>query len=372
MKKHMGLMLLFLGVVVLTGCGKNEAEVIRFGVLGPFSGEGATYGEAMRRGIDIAVDELRSENIVSDRKIEVISYDTKLSASEAISGFKMLENRGVQVVFGAAASSVSLALAPIANQSEIPLISSISTADDLTEAGPFFFRNVPRNSNQAMQAAAFLRETLSIERAAVIFENNDYGLNMRDVFITTFEESGGTILMSDSYNSGAVDFKSLLAKAKSLNPQALFLPGTYNEIGFLLKQAKEMDITSVFMSGDGAYSPVLLETAGSAAEGFLCTMMGLQNTASENYVNLQRRYYDKYNTDLDVYSVYSYDAVMIVAKAIQALDGEEVTAAGLGRTLSGVRHHGVAGYYQFDGNNDVNVPFEIYHVIEGAFRSYTP
>lgn len=363
------LVLLFMvSLFVFQGCGKKEGEdVIKIGVIAPLTGEGATYGEAMKEGIDLAVEETNDKGGIDGKTLKTYYQDTKLIPKEGISGFNYLVQREkVSVVIGAAGSSVSLAVAPYANQNKVVLISPISTTDSLSDAGEYFFRNIPRNTYQAITAADFLMTDLGLNNFAIFYENVDYGKNMENVFRNRVEINGGKILISESYETGQKDFKASLHKIKQFNPEAVFIPGTYNENALILRQKTELAMECVFIGGDGAYSPDLLSIAGVNAEGFYLTMIGF-NQNSELYKNYRDNFLNKYSKEPDIYSGFSYDIVKILDLVMREgnLTGEKIKDA-----LHNVDYFGVSGRNKFDINGDVEKPYNIFKVINSQFEYY--
>ena len=357
---------LSVGILSLTGC-KKEPEVYKIGAIAPLTGEGATYGEAMKKGIDLAVEEINKRGGINGVKLVVIYRDSKLVPKEAISAFRYLVTaEKIPVILGAAASSVSLTLAPLANESRVVLLSSISTADALREAGDYFFRNIPPNRNQAKTAVYFIKNYLGRRKVLILYENNDYGINMDKVFSEFFNNIGGVVVDHESYESGQKDFRSILSKVKRHNPDVIYIPGTYRENALILRQARAMGIKSIFIGGDGAYSPELIKIAGDAAEGFYCTLMALpKSTTSPKIVKFFKAYHKKYKEDVNVYSAYSYDALNMVALAIER---GGYTGEGIKNALYKIAYDGVTGKTQFDEYGEVDKPYFIYVVKEKKFE----
>ena len=164
---------LFFGLLFAVSCSKKAPPPsrVKIGVVGPFTGEGATYGESMRRGFELAFE--------NEPTIKLVYEDSKLSPKDGVAGIKKLISADkVQVVMGAAASGVTLAMAPIAEKNKVILFSSISTSDDLRTSGAYIFRNVPRNEIQGITAARFLIENLAQERVVILKKNDEYATNL--------------------------------------------------------------------------------------------------------------------------------------------------------------------------------------------------
>lgn len=371
------MVIIVLSIVVLsfTGCTKpQEQKVIKIGVVGPLTGEGATYGDAMKRGVDLALDEINSAGGIAGKKIEAIYEDDKLSPKDGVNAFnKLSQFEKVPVVIGSASSSVSLAIAPVAEKNKVVLFSSISTADSLKDAGDFFFRNIPPNNIQATTAAYFIKNQLKLDKVVVFYQNSDYGVNMDKVFTQTFQSLAGSVVTHISYETGQADFKTSLFKIKEKNPGLVYIPGTYQENALIIKQAREIGLKSVFMSGDGAYSPQLLKIAGKTAEGFYITQMILPSKEkSSTLAKFYTSYETKYKQSPDVYSAYSYDAMKTIAKALSDCyakqKGSACTGEDVKNALYKTEYEGVTGVTKFDNFGEpVDKFYSIYTVKNGDF-----
>jgi branched-chain amino acid transport system substrate-binding protein len=344
-------------ILIITACTNTKNDKVKIGMIAPLTGEGATYGAAMQRGAELVFK--------NDSTFQLISEDSKLSAKEGINAFNKLVNAdGVKVVFGAAASSVSLAIAPQANKSNVILFSSISTADDLSEAGDYFFRNVPKNNVQGKTAAKFLKEQLGISIVAVFSNNNDYGISISGGFREVCKEENMEIIFDESYNDGSKDFKASLIKLKDLSPEAVFIPGYYKESTIILKQAREIGLKTIFIGGDGSYSPELIQNASQAAEGFYCTIMNI-NEDSDYYKNFYSKFKKAYNQEPDVYDAYAYEASMILKEAINKA-GQDANL--VKEYLLSNKFESLTGEIGFESNGDINRLFKVVKVENNEFK----
>jgi branched-chain amino acid transport system substrate-binding protein len=347
--------------------GDREADEIRIGVLTPLTGEGATYGEATKTALDLAVEETNRGGGINGRQVRLIYEDTRLSPEVATSAIqKLVDVDGVPVIIGAFGSSITLAVSPIAERKRVVLFSASSTADTIKDAGDYVFRNVPPNDGQGSTAAEFAWDTLKARTAAILKMNNDYGISLTEAFVSRYGELGGAILVDEGYNQGDRDFRTQLAKIAAESPDIVFYPGHYQESGLILRQARELGIDAAFVGGDGSYSPELISIAGDAAEGSYYTLMGVGGAEfSEAIDAFEAAYRAKYGEDPGVYSAYAYDALFCIADAIER-GGD--TADGIKQALydtDGLA--GVTGTTRFDEYGEVDKPYSIYEIESGAF-----
>jgi branched-chain amino acid transport system substrate-binding protein len=371
MKKQWWLVGSVLGVAVAAAVilvnRPKATDTFRVGCITPLSGEGATYGESTRRGLELASEELNAGGGVNGKRLEIIYEDDQMRSTTATTALqKLVTVDGVSVVIGAFGSSVTLAIAPIAEKNRVVLFSASSTADSIKDAGDYIFRNVPTNSAQGKTAAEFALRHLKSQTASILQMNNDYGISLSASFKSHFEAGGGRVLGTESYNPSSADFRAQLTKVRSQGPDMIFFPGHYQECALILKQAKELGVTGPFVGGDGAYSPELISVAGPAAEGSYYTLMAMgYGVADEEVTRFTSAYRAKYGGEPDVYSAYAYDALMVVADAARR---GGFAADGIKDALYKTRgFRGVTGITSFDANGEVDKPFGVYEVKSGKF-----
>ncbi|MBI1745171.1 MAG: ABC transporter substrate-binding protein [Acidobacteria bacterium] len=235
-------------VFMLIAACTDRSPVLRVGCITPLTGDGASYGTATKRGLDLATEKINSMGGINGKRLEILYEDDRMSAITATNAIqKLITVDKVPVIIGAFGSSVTLAIAPIAEKNKVVLFSASSTADAIKDAGDYVFRNVPPNKAQGKTAAEFCLNQLKAKSAAILQMNNDYGVSLSDAFKATFVGGGGKILAIESYNPGSSDFRAQITKVRGQHPDIMFFPGHYEPSGLILKQAKELGLTSTFI-----------------------------------------------------------------------------------------------------------------------------
>ncbi|MBW2662126.1 MAG: ABC transporter substrate-binding protein [Deltaproteobacteria bacterium] len=336
--------------VSLYGCAKQETQEIKIGAILPLTGDIASYGKRAQKGIEIALEEING-SVQYHMKIAVDFQDGRGNAKESVTLMKKFCSiNKYPVVIGAAASSVSLAMVPIANQYKILQISPISSSPALTtKGGKYFFRVCPSDAFQAVILAEWMRE-LKIESVGILFVNNSWGISLQDRFVEEFKARGGKIATVESCKDGDRDFRTQLSKIIASEPDALYSPTYGKEGGIILKQTKELGFKKKIFGSDVWSSPELLTSAGDAANGvFLVKPAEYKGDA---YQAFRDKYFAKYNEEPDVYAAYSYDVSMILARAFAA--GKTAGPELCEYLLTMPAYDGVTGVTQFDDNGDCN------------------
>lgn len=344
-----------------------KEESYKIGVLTPLTGPWATYGASTKKGVDFAIEEINSMGGINGVKITVIYEDTKGEPKEALNGFNKLVNIDkVSVIIGAFRSAETMAVAPQAEKKKVILFSASSTADEIKYAGDFIFRNVPSNSGQGKSAANFVINYLGKKSSVILYQNDDYGQSLADAFEKEFKLLGGEIIYKEAFEGGRSDFRSTLIKIKSKRHEVIYFPGNYPECARILKQAKELNLNSIFIGGDGAYSPDLITIAGEAAEGTYYTLMSLGYGISDRQIDqFKNSFLQKYREEPDVYAAYAYDAAKIIAEAIKS---GGISSEKIKNELYKMHFIGVTGITKFDAYGEVNKPYYIYEVKNKKFK----
>jgi len=357
--------------LVIPNCGQKQIHTIRIGLLSIFSGDGATYGNAARTGVDLAVEEINAKGGVNGKKIEIIYEDSKGNPKDALSGFQKLATVDkVPVVIGPFYSGEVMSCAPEADRSKVVLISGSATSDNIITAGDYVFRVCPTNEIQARTIAKFIINELNKKTAFTLFRNVDYGVTLRDKFREVFTDLGGSILGEEGIEADASDVRVQLNKVKAKNPEVIYAAVHYTEGGAILRQAKEMNINSIVIGTDGGYNQNLFTIAGDAANGSYWATIGWgeKETVSlkEKFIN---NYKEKYGIEPDSYSGLYYDAVMVVAEAMK--NSDVLNGATLKNELYKIKDFkGPTGITSFDEYGEVNKPFTIYIVKNQKFVEY--
>lgn len=358
MKKNLWIKIGFTIVVILVivfivAQTKRESKVIKIGASLPLTGEVASYGQRAKRGIEIAVEEINTTGGIKGKKIKVIFEDDRNDPKTGVSIItKFATIDKVPVVIGSAGSTVSLAMAPVANQKRVVLLSPISSSVKLTtEGGPYFFRVCPADDAQAKILAEWVLEE-GYTKVALIYTNNSWGKPLAETFKRYFESHGGKVVINEGVEEKTTDLRALLSKVKASNIKVVVSPTYPIEGANLVKQAKEMGLQLVFFGGDNWDAPEFLTAAGDAAEGVF--FVDPAEPSGPIFARFADKYRKKYGEEPDVNAAFGYDALYAVVKAIKkakALDGPSIRDA-----LYKVSFEGATGKIEFDENGDLKSP----------------
>jgi branched-chain amino acid transport system substrate-binding protein len=323
---------------VLAGCSGapkssgSDSKTIKVGVNLELSGGVASYGESLENGVDIAVDEINKAGGVKGKKLELIKVDNKSEAAEATNGIiKLTSQDKVTAIIGAATSGNTVAQAQIANDTKTILLTPSGTSPNVTvgddgKLNEFVFRTSYIDPFQGIVAGNFAAKELNLKNAAIFADSaSDYAKGLAASFKDTFEKDGGKVVAEEAYVAKDTDFRATLTRIKSKNPEFIFIPGYYEEVGLIVKQARELGITVPLMGADGWDSPKLVELAG--AKALNNTFITNHYTSGDPDKTIQKfvtTYKEKFNGESpNAFNALGYDTVYLLADAIKRAGGTD-------------------------------------------------
>ena len=316
------LALLVLVAFAVTGCGGGapaakpaESKDIKIGVVYELTGGTASFGTAANNGTKLAFKEINAAGGVLGKQITTVTADNKGEPSESANAMtKVITQDKVVAVVGFTTSSNGIAGSAVNEASKIPFVAAATT------------------NPQGTVGANFVLKDLKLKKAVVMIDNSsDYSKGLAKFFKEAYTKGGGTIAGEEAYLQKDKDFKAILTKIKGMSPEVIYLPGYYEEVGMIAKQAREMGISIPIVGGDGWDSPKLVEI-GSAA--------GMNNTFFTNHYSPEdsspasKKFVDAYKKEYgvmpDAMAVLGYDAAYVMVDAIKragAADSEKIRAA---------------------------------------------
>ena len=219
-----------------------ETEVVKIGILTPLTGDVASWGEMQRNSTELAVSAANRDAWVRDKRVRVIYEDDKATPRIGVNAFrKLVDVDKVEIVVGSPASNTTLAIAEYANQTKTVVLSSGSTAEAVGEAGPYVFRIMPSDEDQADIVAEWARE-LGYDRMAIIYVENSWGRGLAEAFEAKFKALGGDVDAKIATQQGATDFRSQISAITRSEGDAVFAPLYTKEAGIMIRQMRELDV----------------------------------------------------------------------------------------------------------------------------------
>ncbi|MDN4494068.1 ABC transporter substrate-binding protein [Ureibacillus aquaedulcis] len=340
-------------VGALAGCSSNEgtsstggssssagesSDVIKIGANLELSGAVASYGSSIKDGAELAIEEINAAGGIDGKQIEFVPVDNKSESAEATNAaIKLATQDKVTAMIAPATSGNAIATAQIANQYKIPTVTASGTAPNVTEnedgtINDFVFRTCFIDPFQGIVAANFASNELEAKNVAIYADNaSDYAKGLAASFKEQIEANGGTVVAEEAYVADDTDFKSTLTRIKSANPDFIFIPGYYEEVGLIVKQARELGIEAPLMGADGWDSPTLVELAGAEAlNNTFITNHYSSEDPEETIQGFVEAFNAKFSESPNAFHALGYDTVFFIKDAIEragSTDGEAIQKA---------------------------------------------
>ena len=324
---------------LLVGCGDSASKDIKIGVLNEMTGGNATFGTSSANGAKMAIKEANAKGGILGKQIQAVIADNKSEPSEAANAMTKLATQDkVVAVTGTFSSSNAIAASNVAEVSKLPYMAIGATNPKVTvdeksgKVKDYTFRVCFIDPFQGTVGANFVLNTLKLNKAVMLVDSSsDYSKGLADFFKTAFVKGGGSVLAEESYLQKDQDFKTILTKVKALNAEIIYVPGYYEEVGKIVKQARELGITVPIVGGDGWDSPKLVEIGtGEALNNTYFTnhySADDTNAASQAFVEAYKK---EYGQAPDAMAVLSYDGTNILIDAIKranSVDPEKIREA---------------------------------------------
>ncbi|MFM0308104.1 branched-chain amino acid ABC transporter substrate-binding protein [Paraburkholderia sp. RL17-383-BIF-A] len=370
-------------VVLLTACGKKqdgeagagasagkavsapavEATIVKIGHAAPLTGGIAHLGKDNENGARLAVEEINTQGLTIDgHKIQLV-LDAQDDAADPKTGTavaqKLVDDHVVAVV-GHLNSGVSIPASKIYSDASIVQISPSSTNPAYTQQGfKTTYRVVATDAQQGPALADYATKALGAKRIAVVDDATAYGKGLADEFAKTVQASGAKIVAREATNDRATDFRAILTKIKSVQPDVIMFGGMDATGGPFTKQAAALGIRAKILGGDGVCTDKVGELAGTAVQNLVCSEAGLALSKMDKGADFEKKYEDRFHTPVQIYAPFTYDAVYVIVDAMKranSIEAPKVLAA-----MPSTDYNGLIGHIAFDDKGDLK---------EGAITLY--
>lgn len=348
------------GLAAGCGGGEKKADTIKVGANLEMTGGSASYGISSKNAIELAFKEINEKGGINGKQLELVVADNKSEAAEATNAMqKLVSQDNVVAVIGPNLSSSVIAASAINNSAKVLDIAPMATNPYVTvdqasgKTKDFNYRTCFIDPFQGTVMAKFATAELGVGNAAILIDNSsDYAKGLAQFFKENFVKEGGAVTAEESYLQKDTDFKATLTKIKATNPDFLYVPGYYQEVGLIVKQARELGMNMPIAGGDGWDSAKMPEIAGAAAlnNTYFSSLYSPEDSSDINK-NFVAAYEKAYGQKPDVFAALSYDSALLVAETIKNAGSTE--PAKISEAMAKINgFSGVSGSVTFDDKHN--------------------
>ncbi|WP_153125136.1 ABC transporter substrate-binding protein [Peribacillus tepidiphilus] len=348
--------------------GKSGAVTVKVGVISWLTGAGAGYGEAITNGLKLANKEINAEGKVN---IELLTEDSAGKQEQALSAAqKLMNSENVSVIIGPTLSTEMKVVGPEADLNGVPIIGTSTTADGIPQIGDYVFRNsipetlaIPASVQKAVEA-------FGVKKVAILYGNDDvFTKSGYDTMKKVAEDMGLEVLTTETFQKGQADYNAQLTKIKGTNPDLILCSALYNEGAVIMNQARKMGITVPFVGGNGFNSPEVIKIAGDSANGLIVATPWFGGKQDEKVQGFVEKYKAEYGKEPDQFAAQAYDALYILAAAIERAGSDDRNAIrdALAETKG---FEGILGEMSFDEEGDIVMEPTVLTIKDGSFQIF--
>ena len=326
------------------GSTAASGDTIKVGVMGPLSGNVSVYGQAVVNGATLYLKQVNANGGINGKQIEILTEDEQGDATQAVNCFTKMVDEGMTALIGDVTTTPTLAVVAESADYNMPMVTASATAEAVTYDA----------ETDTVNANVF-RATFTDPFQAVIYKKGaDYNEGLAENFVNEFESLGGTIVDQESYSEGDVDFKTQLTTILGKDPETVFCPNYYEEVGQILSQAESVGLTVPFLGGDGWDGLEGYASNDQLKDTYFCA-----NYAKGSNSEFEDAYKAEYGEEYpNGFSPLGYDAAKTIVYGLQAAEDAGLEAgtddykqAVIDAIASGTID-GITGTFTFDEHHD--------------------
>ena len=348
-------------------------QTLKFGLAMPLTGSQSSYGKDQIKAAEWAVEDINAKGGVNGKKLEMIVLDTQADPTVGINAVNRLINVDKTPVFVTAWSAVVKAVAPIANREKILELSIGANAPEISKLGDYVYTAFPLADVDVTALASYTYKTLGKKNVAILYANNDSGVEAAKVYRSVFEKEGGKIVAYETYDPKATDFTGMLLKARSANPDFIHLHGLVADMPLVIAQMRQLGMTQRVSTYAGGYNPQMIEKAGKGAEGLIVTSLAPNEKQNKNvgpYIERWKKAENRIPNGMP-YTQFLYDAPYLVAALFGYLEKNKMALTGenMRKALLAVKVFDLpmTGKLTINDDHTVRMPVNLLTVENGQF-----
>jgi branched-chain amino acid transport system substrate-binding protein len=367
MKRMAGLIAALAQAVLIVGCGgSDESNTTPIAIVGPVTGQYASFGAQMTNGGQMAVEDINEAGGVLGKKLDLQIGDDACDPKQAVAVANQMAGNNVALVAGHYCSGSSIPASKVYAEADMVQISPASTNPAFTDdrAGPNIYRVCGRDDQQGGIAGKYLATHFADKDIAIVHDKTAYGKGLADEVKKTLNAAGKQETLYEAITAGDKDYSALVSKLKQANIDVLFYGGYHTEAGLIIRQMRDQGMATILMGGDALITQEFWSITGPAGEGTLMTFSPdpRKNPAAAEVV---KRFKEK-GIEPEGYVLYTYAAVQTWKQAAEKAKSTE--SADVVKAMNDTEFDTVIGKFKFNEKGDPNLPpYAVYRWSNGTY-----
>lgn len=311
----------------LAGCGVNSnsanaatsgaEDTVTLAVVSPVTGDSAEYGIHFNVGAQMAADKINEAGGINGKQVVLKSFDSKNDAKEAAEVARLIcQDKTILATIGDFSSTCCMATAPIYEENKTVQISPSAGLIDFPRVGPYNFSTTGVQENDGgFLMNRVINEKMGAKSVAIVYTNNDYGLNMLSYMTQEAEADGVVITDTEAIASGEKDFTAIVSKMRQTEPEAVAIMGSYNEVANCVKQIRQVGWDVPVAISGSALTDQLVELLGDDVNGIYSNIAFVASDNTPETKEFNEEFTKRANMPPSFHSISTYDTVMLVCDA---------------------------------------------------------
>jgi branched-chain amino acid transport system substrate-binding protein len=352
-------------------------DTVKIGVILPLTGSQAAFGEALKNGYFIALDEINAKGGVLGKKVELDIYDDQSKPDQAVQGVsKLVDQDRMTLLLGSYSSESTMAMIPVVTQRQVPLIIPIAVADNLLDSkSPWIFRVGASTTDYARATAAFLKDNGAPKTMAIVYENTNFGQSSMKAMTAVAQAGGIKLVAVEPYEAKSPDYRAVLQRVKQANPEVIYFCSYLLDATTLMRQSQEIDLNPRYFTSAGTGFAIAefptSKGAGKNAEYTFTVMQWLPAARWAGSKEFDTEYFRRYNAHPTHHPMAAYATLLVAARAIN--DTKSLNSAKVRDSIRNVNLPMTSfGPIKFDASGQNQHPLMITQVQGGQFRIVYP
>lgn len=356
-------------VSTVSGCGTSatqNSDVFTIGGSGPLTGDSASYGNSVKQGAELAIEEINAAGGANGMTLKLNFLDDEAKPQPAISAYNKLMDEGVNAILGNVTSDACIAITELTKEDGILQITPSGSAVDCTKYDNAF-RICFTDPLQGVTMANLAVGELGYKNIAILYNVADaYSKGMADAFMEEVKAKGGNIVAEESFTTGDVDFNTQLTTIGAANPDVLFIPAYYLDVAYIVNQAGQKGMKIPYLGGDG-WDGVIKQLGEDLlpVEGAIFLSPFTANDPAENVQAFVKSYEEKYKATPDQFAADGYDGVYVIKAAIEKAKSSD--SAALIKAMTEIEVDGVTGKMSFTPEGEPNKDAKLVQIVNGEY-----
>lgn len=371
MQRIAGLFMALAAAALISACGGGDDNTTPVAIVGPITGQYASFGQQMKNGGDMAIADINAAGGVLGKKLDLSIGDDACDPKQAVAVANQMTGAGVKLVAGHYCSGSSIPASKVYAESDMVQISPASTNPTFTDdrAGPNIYRVCGRDDQQGGVAGKYLASHLGDKNIAFVDDKTAYGKGLAEETKKAMNAAGKQPAMEESITAGEKDYSALVSKLKQANIDVVFFGGYHTEAGLIIRQMRDQGMSTILMGGDALITQEFWSITGDAGEGTLMTFSPdpRKNPAAAEVV---KRFKDK-GIEPEGYVLYTYAALQAWRQAAEKAKSVEMTE--VVKAMNDTEFDTVIGKFKFNDKGDPNLPpYAVYRWSNGTYEQIDP